>query len=78
MITIQADDLPKDWLLYLQKLQSGETLLVLQAETPVAEIKPITKSGSIARPFALCAGEFSVPDDFDVPLPDEILADFTT
>lgn len=28
------------------------------------------------RPFGLCAGEFVVPDDFDAPLPDEILEAF--
>lgn len=28
------------------------------------------------RPFALCAGEFTVPLDFNAPLPDEILRDF--
>jgi hypothetical protein len=33
--------------------------------------QPLTK-----RPFGLCAGEFTVPDDFDEPLPDSILSDF--
>ena len=28
------------------------------------------------RPFGLCKGEFSVPDDFDDPLPDNTLDDF--
>ena len=28
------------------------------------------------RPYALCAGEFEVPDDFDAPLPEEILQAF--
>ena len=28
------------------------------------------------RPFGLCAGEFTVPDDFDHPLPEEILKEF--
>ncbi len=28
------------------------------------------------RPFALCAGEFIVPHDFNAPLPEEILRDF--
>lgn len=28
------------------------------------------------RPFGLCAGEFTVPDDFDEPLPESILSDF--
>ena len=29
-----------------------------------------------ARPFGLCKGEFIVPDDFDAPLPEEVLDDF--
>ena len=28
------------------------------------------------RPFGLCTGEFTVPDDFDEPLPEEILSAF--
>ncbi|MDM8532707.1 hypothetical protein QUF63_16215 [Anaerolineales bacterium HSG25] len=28
------------------------------------------------RPFGLCEGEFVVPDDFDDPLPDDILNAF--
>lgn len=28
------------------------------------------------RPFALCAGEFIVPSDFNEPLPEDILRDF--
>jgi hypothetical protein len=28
------------------------------------------------RPYALAAGEFIVPDDFDDPLPEEIVAAF--
>jgi cell division septum initiation protein DivIVA len=28
------------------------------------------------RPYALAAGEFAVPDDFDAPLSEELLLDF--
>ena len=28
------------------------------------------------RPFGLAAGEFTVPEDFDDPLPEDILRDF--
>jgi hypothetical protein len=28
------------------------------------------------RPFGLCKGEFSVPDDFDAPLPEDIIKEF--
>ena len=29
-----------------------------------------------SRPFGLCAGQFTVPVDFDEPLPEEILREF--
>lgn len=29
-----------------------------------------------SRPFGLCQGEFRVPDDFDTPLPDNIINEF--
>ena len=32
--------------------------------------------GKPRRPFGLCAGEFTVPDDFDAPLPEDILKSF--
>ncbi len=32
--------------------------------------------GKHLRPFGLCAGEFVVPDDFDDPLPDEMMKAF--
>ena len=32
--------------------------------------------GESLRPFGLCAGEFTVPDDFDHPLPEHILKEF--
>jgi hypothetical protein len=28
------------------------------------------------RPFGLCAGEFRVPEDFDAPLPNDVLDAF--
>lgn len=28
------------------------------------------------RPFGLCAGEFTVPDDFDDPLPEHVIKEF--
>ena len=28
------------------------------------------------RPFGLCAGEFTVPDDFDDPLPEHLIEEF--
>lgn len=41
-----------------------------------AETRPAIYNGKQLRPFGLCAGEFVVPDDFDAPLPEEILSAF--
>ncbi|WP_242042636.1 hypothetical protein [Leptolyngbya sp. FACHB-541] len=41
-----------------------------------AEARPAVSNNKQLRPFGLCAGEFIVPDDFDSPLPEEILSAF--
>ena len=76
MITISIDEIQRDLLGYLHLVEAGETLVILQADKPVAEIKPIAPSAKRLRPFGLCAGEFRVPDDFDEPLPEEIIDQF--
>jgi hypothetical protein len=42
----------------------------------VAEIKRVASTPATLRPFGLCAGEFTVPDDFDEPLPEDIVREF--
>ena len=42
---------------------------------PIPKFRP-TPSNKKLRPFGLCAGKFSVPDDFDAPLPEDILSEF--
>ncbi|MDJ0729360.1 MAG: hypothetical protein QNJ33_05130 [Crocosphaera sp.] len=39
------------------------------------ELKPIVNNKQL-RPFGLCAGEFTVPENFDDPLPEDILNAF--
>ncbi|CAA9394700.1 Prevent-host-death protein [uncultured Leptolyngbya sp.] len=34
---------------------------------PIAALRPFA-TAKYLRPFGLCAGEFTVPDDFDTPL----------
>lgn len=42
----------------------------------MCEEKPDRDQPPKKRPFGLCGGEFTVPDDFDEPLPESILNDF--
>jgi hypothetical protein len=37
-------------------------------------ISPSSPPVAVPRPYGLCAGEFTVPDDFDDPLPDLTIA----
>jgi len=74
MVTASIDDVQRDFPSYLKRVSAGETVLILQGDTPVAELKPATTAQ--LRPFGLCAGEFTVPDDFDAPLPETVLAEF--
>ncbi|MDQ3814360.1 MAG: type II toxin-antitoxin system Phd/YefM family antitoxin [Armatimonadota bacterium] len=69
MLTISAEEMQKDLLGYLHLVKTGETLVITQADEPVAEVKPVTQVPQEPRPFGLVAGEFVVPDDFDEPLP---------
>jgi len=59
----------------LHRVVEGETLVVTEDDRPIAEIRPIEHVRR-PRPFGLAAGTFVVPDDFDDPLPEDILQDF--
>lgn len=76
MITITVDEIQRDVLGYLQRAEGGETVVVVQGGKAVAELNPVGTNARQPRPFGLCAGEFQVPDDFDAPLPDEIVRRF--
>jgi len=60
-----------DW----EGIQEEFERLVQETETP-EELPSAPPSGDGLRPYGLCAGKFTVPDDFDQPLPEEILRDF--
>jgi antitoxin (DNA-binding transcriptional repressor) of toxin-antitoxin stability system len=60
---------------YLHRVIDGETVVVYREGRPVAEIRPVAETETL-RPVGLAAGEFVVPDDFDDPLPDDLLDAF--
>lgn len=76
MQRVTVDDIKRDPLKYLNQVEAGESFVIVQADKAIAELKPITSTNKQLRPFGLCVGEFTVPDDFDAPLPEEILNAF--
>ena len=76
MSTISVQEIQRDPLAFLHRVEAGEALLVLDGERAVAEVKPVPQQRRELRPSALAAGEFKVPRDFDEPLPEDVLDDF--
>lgn len=76
MAQVSIEDVQRDLSTYLQRVEAGETLLIVRAGKPIAEVKPVVARVETLRPFGLCAGEFLVPEDFDAPLPEDILKAF--
>lgn len=78
MVTISVDEIQRDPVGYLRRVEAGETLLVVRSNRPVAEIKPVQRDSAerTLRPAGLCAGDFTIPEDFDEPLPEEVLRGF--
>jgi antitoxin (DNA-binding transcriptional repressor) of toxin-antitoxin stability system len=73
MIEAGVEEIQRDLSAFLQRIQAGEIVVILHAGHPVAEVKAIVIPIATFRPYALCAGEFTVPEKFDAPLPEDLL-----
>jgi antitoxin (DNA-binding transcriptional repressor) of toxin-antitoxin stability system len=76
MSTISVQDLQRNLLTFLRRVEAGESFLIVSGEQAVAEVRPVSAPITQPRPFGLCAGQFTVPPDFDQPLPEEIVREF--
>ncbi|GFZ90163.1 type II toxin-antitoxin system Phd/YefM family antitoxin [Okeania sp. KiyG1] len=79
MITLNIDEIQQNLSEFIKLIQEGNSLIITQADKPIAEVKPIytNQQQKQPRPIGLCAGEFVVLDDFNDPLPEEIINLFT-
>jgi prevent-host-death family protein len=55
----------------LEDVAAGEEVVITRRGEEVATLVPVRRSS--ARQFGTDRGRFVVPDDFDAPLPDELL-----
>jgi antitoxin (DNA-binding transcriptional repressor) of toxin-antitoxin stability system len=76
MSTISVQDIQSDPQSFLRRIEAGEAFVVVRGERQLAEVRPLATASTQPRPFGLCAGQFTVPDDFNRPLPDDILKEF--
>jgi prevent-host-death family protein len=60
----------------LQRVASGEEVTIARSGVPVARLVPIEPKKDAVRPLGFDRGKVWVADDFDAPLPDELLKAF--
>jgi len=59
----------------LERVALGEEIVIAKAGKPVARLVPVERP-AVKRVLGTAKGDFVVPDDFDAPLPEEVLAEF--
>ena len=58
----------------IDSVEKGETVTITRHNEPVAELRAIRPERQKGlRPWGLAKGQFVVPDDFNDPLPDDLL-----
>ncbi len=73
MITVNVHEAKSQLSRLLEAAQAGEEVVIARAGKPVARL---VRLAGQARRLGGLAGRFTVPADFDAPLPDEMLAAF--
>ncbi|HET7584761.1 MAG TPA: type II toxin-antitoxin system prevent-host-death family antitoxin [Gemmatimonadaceae bacterium] len=58
----------------LERVEQGEEVIIARAGVPVARLVRETPPGE--RALGIARGEMWIAEDFDAPLPEDVLADF--
>jgi len=75
MLTVNVHAAKSQLSRLLDAVAAGEEVIIAKAGEPVARLIPF-KERKEPRRLGTLAGQLRVPDDFDDPLPDDVLADF--
>ncbi|GEM_PF-439586 len=66
-------DLSRD---HISRVELGEEIIISNRGVPVAKLVPFSSASNRHASLGMDRGRFMVPDDFNAPLPEEILAAF--
>ena len=75
MYKVNISDAKAHFSRHLERVESGETVLVCRRNVPIAELRPVRKPPARPRPVGLDRG-MVVPASFFEPLPDDLLDAF--
>ncbi|MBI4027246.1 MAG: hypothetical protein HY360_19835 [Verrucomicrobia bacterium] len=76
MKTLNLKELVKDAPALVAMIKEGEEVTLTENGRRLAKIVPFEPSRRMPRPAGLAQGQFTVPKDFNDPLPDHVLQDF--
>ena len=60
----------------VEEAAKGREIIIAKAGKPMARLMPLEKKKDIASTFGMFKGKIWISDDFDKPLPPEILKSF--
>lgn len=75
MVTINIHEAKTHLSRFVEQAASGEEIIIAKAGKPVAKLVPLQGMPS-HRNLGMFKGQLNVPDDFDTPLSDEVIAQF--
>jgi len=73
MIQIEQKKFEQTASVCMAKVRHGETLVITDADQPVAELRPLADNKPVQRRIGLSKGLIEIPDSFFDPLPDDEL-----
>jgi prevent-host-death family protein len=74
-MTVTVQELDKQIHTLLAEVQRGAEIVISSSGKPLARLLPFDNDKKKIR-FGVLKGKVKVADDFDAPLPDDILAEF--
>ena len=76
MIQVNMHEAKTNFSKLIRRVLQGEEVIIARAGEPVARLGPIQNSRLGVRKPGSAKGIVRIADDFDAPLPDEVIADF--
>ena len=75
METVNVHEAKTHFSRLLDRAQEGQEFVIAKAGRPVAWLGPLARQGKKRR-LGLLDGKFRIPEDFNQPLADEVIAAF--
>ena len=75
MKTVNVHEAKTQFSKLLARVARGERIIIAKNGQPVAELRPLSAANA-ERHFGELKGKIQIADDFNAPLPDDVLADF--